>query len=106
MAIVVKAFFALSIGLGMIAGVQALGLLSVKQYLASDAAKRPVMPAVKPAYTWDSNKIGSTVIPKMPPIDTSAGQRAAINSIQRQIDLQIRAAQNSVPVPKKYPGMR
>jgi hypothetical protein len=104
MNIVVTAAAAFAVGLGALAGVQALGLISVKQYLMSDAARRPVMPEMKPAYKFDTGKIGS-VIPKMPPIDTKAGERAALSAINRQIDLNIRAG-NNIPVPKKYPGMR
>jgi len=98
MGIIVKAVVALAIGMSLMAGVQMAGLFSVKQYLMSDAAKRSAaMPVMKPAYTWDTSKMGS-VIPKMPPIDTKAGERAALNSINRQIDLQIRAG-NAVPGP-------
>jgi len=97
MDVVVKAVAALCVGATLMAGVQMLGLFSVKQYLMSDAAKRPAMPVMKPAYTWDTSKM-ATAIPKMPPIDTKAGERAALNSINRQIDLQIRAG-NAVPGP-------
>ena len=97
MNIVLMAAAALAVGAGAVAGVQALGLVSVKQYLNSEAARRPVMPEMKPAYTWDTSKIGS-VIPKTPPIDTKAGERAALSAINRQIDLQIRAG-NAVPGP-------
>ena len=97
MGIIVKAVVALAIGMSLMAGVQMAGLFSVKQYLMSDAAKRPVVPAMKPAYTWDTSKM-ATAIPKMPPIDTKAGERAALGAINRQIDLQIRAG-NAVPGP-------
>lgn len=97
MDIVLKAVAALCVGVALMAGVQMLGLLSVKQYLMSDAAKRPAMPVMKPAYTWDTGKM-ATAIPKMPPIDTKAGERAALGAINRQIELQIRAG-NAVPGP-------
>ena len=92
----VTAAAALAVGVGAMAGVRRSADL-VKQYLMSDAAKRPVMPVMKPAYTFDASKMGS-VIPKMPPIDTKAGERAALSAINRQIDLQIRAG-NAVPGP-------
>lgn len=104
MNIVVMAAAALAVGAGAVAGAQALGFVSVKQYLTSDAARRPVMPEMKPAYNLDTRRMGS-VIPKMPPIDTKAGERAALSAINRQIDLHIRAG-NNIPMPKTYPGMR
>jgi len=101
---IMKAVVALCGGVCLMAGVQMAGLFSVKQYLIPDAAKRPVaMPVMKPAFNWDSSKM--VTIPKMPPIDTRAGERAALNSINRQIDIAIRAG-NSVPVPRIYPGIR
>jgi len=97
MNIVVTAAAAFAVGAGALIGAQAIGFASVKQYLTSEAARRPVMPEMKPAYNLDTRNIGS-VIPKMPPIDTKAGERAALSAINRQIDLQIRAG-NAVPGP-------
>jgi len=44
-------------------------------------------------------------MPTMGRIDTSAGQRAAIESAARRVDIQIRNAQSAVPVPRNFPGM-
>ena len=109
MDIVVKAVVALCVGFCLMAGLQMYGLFSIKQYLMSDAAKRSAstaLPVMKPAFNLDTSKMGS-VIPKMPPIDTKAGERAALNSINRQIDLTIRAG-NAVPGPsfRHMHGMR
>ena len=39
------------------------------------------------------------------PIDTSTGQRLAVESAARRIDLQNRAALNAVPLPPRIPGV-
>ena len=40
------------------------------------------------------------------PIDTTTGQRLAIESAARRVDLMNRAAQNAVPLPPRIPGFR
>jgi predicted NACHT family NTPase len=47
------------------------------------------------------------ILPKYGPIDTREGQRLAVESAARRIDLQIRAAQNAVPLPPRiHTGIR
>ena len=105
MNIVFKAVIAFGIGAGALAGVQSLGLHSLKQYLNSEAAKRPVVTNMKPAFSFDNSKIGA-VIYKPPKIDTSFGERAALGQINQQINQSIRAL-DSVPRPRTtIPGMR
>jgi hypothetical protein len=107
MNIFVKAVIALCIGLGAMAGLQVFYLHSVIGVIRSDAARSSAsLTSTKPAFSFDAVKLGAPIIPKMAPIDTSAGQRAAIMSKAHQIDLQIRAAQSAVPIPRTYPGMR
>jgi hypothetical protein len=104
MNIAIKAVLAFGIGVAAMIGLQTAGLLSVKQYLYSDSARRRIMPDSKVTTSFDSSKICCVVLPKMPPIDTSMGERAAASAIHRQIDLHIRAG-DAVPRPRTYPGM-
>ena len=99
---VAKTVLAVFIGFAALAGTQFVGLWSVKRFLGGEASKG--LPVMKPAYNFEQSKIGTTLMPKMPPIDTSAGQRAAISAANRQIDLAIHAGQN-VPQPRHFPGM-
>jgi hypothetical protein len=104
MRMMLMTILAFGVGLGAMAGAQSFGHLSITQYLRTPAASR-AFPDKNPAYSFDQSKLGTPILPKMPPIDTSIGQRAAAGALNRQIDLTIRAG-NSVPGPKTYPGMR
>jgi len=104
MGFIVKVVLAFCIGAAAIAGLQAVGLRSIKQHLHSDAA-RAGLPQTKPAVTFDQRKIATPIFPKTAPIDTRAGQAAGVNAIARRIDLQNRAAQNAVPRPRSFPGV-
>jgi hypothetical protein len=104
MRMMLMTILAFGVGLGAVAGAQSFGLWSMTQYLRAPAASR-AFPEMKPAYSFDQTKLGTPILPKMPPIDTSIGQRAAAGALNRQIDLNIRAG-NSVPRPQTYPGMR
>src|SRR3981081_4066894 len=105
---VVKSIVAFCIGLFVIAAVQNAGLSSLKQYLLSERAMTagvPVMGGAIPNTTMGSLRDGS-ILPKFPQIDTSTGQRLAIEGVARQTDLQIRAVQSAIPMPIRIPGMR
>lgn len=106
MDLLLKTVAAFCIGVAAMAGIQTLYLRSVMDIVRSDAARpSAALPQMKRAFNFDASKMGTAIIPKMPPIDTSAGQRAAITSMSRQIDQQIRGAQSAVPVVRTYPGM-
>jgi hypothetical protein len=104
MSIVVNAIVAFCIGAAAVVGLQAVGLSWVKQQLHSDAA-RAGLPQTKPAVSFDQRKLAGPILPKMAPIDTRAGEAAGVMAAQRRIDLQIRAAQSAVPVPRTVAGM-
>jgi hypothetical protein len=42
------------------------------------------------------------ILPKYGPIDTTEGQRLAVEGAARRIDLQIRNAQSYMPVPGRF----
>jgi hypothetical protein len=105
MDLLLKTVLAFCVGVGAMAGIQTLYLHSITDLIRADAGRpSAALPEMKPSFSFDASKMG-TIIPKMPEIDTSAGQRAAINSMARQIDQQIRGAQSQVPMSRTYPGM-
>jgi hypothetical protein len=104
MGIFVKAVVAFAIGAAAMVGIQNAWLGAIKERIYSQSATRAGVPEMKPAFT--EMKIKPFVMPKTPPIDTRAGQEAAMNSYARQIDQQIRAANSYAPKPISIPGMR
>ena len=104
---IAKIFAAFGLGIAMLAGLQSTYVWSVQQYLKSDRAKAgmpPIGQAVV-APKFDPNTI-KAIVPKYPPIDTTAGQRAAITSMAHRTYLQHRAAANAAPLPPRIPGFR
>ncbi len=107
MSLVVKSIVAFCIGIFVVAAVQTVGMMSLKQYLQSDRAMTagvPVMGAAIP--TIDAGGLKEAMLPKVPPIDTATGQRLAIEGAARRVDQQVRGAQDAVPLPRSSPGMR
>lgn len=97
-----KVAAAMFVGFGIMAGLQTAGVWQLQRYLKSEAARNP-MPQIgkTPDFAANfKNGIGS-VLPKYGPIDTREGQRLAIESAARRIDLQNRAALNAVPLPPR-----
>jgi hypothetical protein len=110
MTLVVKSIVAFCIGMFVLAAVQTAGLFSLKQYLQSEHAMTagvPVMGAV-PNYAMSGFKesgFKDGILAKLPAIDTTTGQRLAVEGVARRTDMQIRAAQSAVPMPIRIPGM-
>jgi hypothetical protein len=102
MGLAVKLLVAFCVGIGVMAGVQSLGLVSLKQYLQSDAARASAqLPQPKPLPTFDASKL-DVLFYKPPAVDMKFAQRGAGAAANRQIDLAIRAGQN-VPRPVTAP---
>ena len=74
--------------------------------LVAQTSQADFMPSapVMPAISVDPNKLLRAINPPVT-IDTRAAERAAIESMTRQIDLQNRAALSRVPLPPNIPGM-
>jgi hypothetical protein len=106
MGMIFKTILALCAGFGAMAAAQHLWVSSVTSQIRSEAARTPPLHTqVKAFPKVDPPKLGLTV----GPIDTKTGQRLAVEGAARRIDLQIRAAQNAVPLPPRIPnvpGMR
>jgi hypothetical protein len=106
MGMVLKTIVAFCIGVGLLAGVRHFWMTSMMAQIRAETS-RPVLPVAqfKPAYV-DADALRRAITPTMGRIDTSAGQRAAIESAARRVDIQIRNAQSAVPAPRNFPGMR
>jgi hypothetical protein len=52
---------------------------------------------------FDASAFKRGILPKYGPIDTTEGQRLAVEGAARRIDLQIRNAQSAVPVQRSFP---
>ena len=99
-----KIFAALGLGIAVLFGVQTAYVWSIKQAVRSQQASIP-RPYVQPTPDFAANlKAGGVreaILPKVGAIDTRTGQRLAIENAARRVDLQIRAAQNAVPLPPR-----
>jgi hypothetical protein len=108
MTLVVKSIIAFCIGIFVVAVVQGAGLFSLKQYLQSErvmTAGLPVMGGAIQNAAMSGLKDGS-ILPQLADIDTTTGQRLAIEGVARRTDLQFRAVQSATPMPVRIPGLR
>lgn len=100
MGMVFKTILAFFIGSGALYAAQHYWLVA----MTSQIAATPQVPWMAPAPAFPTMKIGPEKLRLAinPPlvIDTRAGQRAAIEGVVRQIDLQNRAALSHVPLPR------
>jgi hypothetical protein len=105
---VLKVVAAFCLGAGLLAGLQTAWLTSVQRHLRSEQAKAGV-PRMGPEIggPFKPTLDARAILPKYGPIDTREGQRLAVESAARRIDLQVRAAQNAVPLPPRiHTGIR
>jgi hypothetical protein len=103
-----KIFAALCLGLALLTGAQSAYVWSIQRHLKSEYAKAGLPPIAKMDFStkFKGSLTAQSILPQYKPIDTTAGQRAAINSMGHQIYLQHRAAQNAAPLPPRIPGLR
>jgi hypothetical protein len=94
-----KTIVAFLIGVGALVGVQHLWVSSMMSQVRSQSAALPTATPFKSAFgSVDADKLRAAILPKFGPIDTTTGQRLAIEGAQRRIDMQIRNAQSYTPV--------
>ncbi|TMJ59629.1 MAG: hypothetical protein E6G81_08580 [Alphaproteobacteria bacterium] len=100
----IVAFF---IGLGAYSGAQHLWVSAVTSQITAQP-QTPMLPQgpVLPTMTFNAEQLTKSLNQTIGPIDTTAGQRAAINNLGHQIYLQNRAAAAMVPLPpQRIPGL-
>ena len=104
---VLKAIAAVCLGFALFSALQAVGVHALQEYIKSGTANAglPVMntPVMNtPVVTsFDADAL-KNILPNYGPIDTTEGQRLAVEGAARRIDLQIRNAQSYMPVPGRF----
>ena|SRR5690349_2160971 len=99
---VVKAILGLCLGFALVTVVQTVGINALMESIKSNASaglpdfSKPVVTG----FSADAFKNG--VLPKFGPIDTSEGQRLAIEGVARRIDIENRNALSHVPPPGRF----
>ena len=98
MGLIVKVLFAGALGWGMLTAVQFFWLAAIMQQIAA-APQAPLPQAhFAPSIRIDSDALRRALGP-MAPLDTQDGQRRAIESAARRIDMINRNALSHVPLP-------
>lgn len=93
--LLLKTAVAFCVGFALLAGAQRLWMTSMVAQVNSQSAAGIGLPQMKPAYSFDKTALDNLIPALTPkPIDTSAAQRAWINSLGHDQSLQIRAAQD------------
>ena len=98
MGLILKAIVAFGIGAGSLFAVQHLWLSSVMTQVRATKPALPQMTAFKP--TIDPGTLKLT-LPTIDPAAMKRGEALGVMSAQRRIDMQVRAAQNAVPLPPR-----
>ena len=106
MNILFKTAAAFCVGVALVAGAQNLWVSKIIGAVKSQGSAGLDLPQVKPAFSFDKTNFDKALFaPEVPKIDTRAAQGAWINSINRQINADIRRAQD-LARPPSFPGMR
>jgi hypothetical protein len=100
-----KAIAAVCLSLALFTALQSVGVIALQEYIKSGNANTGLPVMNTPVVTnFDADAL-KNMLPKYGPIDTTEGQRLAIEGTARRIDMQIRNAQSYVPVPGRH-GVR
>jgi hypothetical protein len=99
---VLKAIAAVCLGFALFSALQAVGVRALQEYIKSGNANAGLPVMNRPVVTsFDADAL-KNILPKYGPIDTTEGQRLAVEGAARRIDLQIRNAQSYMPVPGRF----
>jgi hypothetical protein len=93
----VKAILGLCLGIGLMAALQTVGVWGLQEHIRSQSNAGPPIGNTPVVTGFDSEALKKGILPKFGPIDTSEGQRLAIEGAARRIDLQNRAVQKYLP---------
>jgi hypothetical protein len=106
MNILFKTVAAFCVGVALVAGAQNLWVSKILGAVKSQGSAGLDLPQVKPVFSFDKANFDKALFaPQVPKIDTRAAEAAWINSINRQINTDIRRAQD-LARPPTIPGMR
>jgi hypothetical protein len=98
MDLILKAIVAFGIGAGALTAVQHFWLSSMTAQIRAAKPALPQVTAFKP--TMDPGTLKLT-LPTIDPVAMKRGEALGVMSAQRHIDMQVRAAQNAVPLPPR-----
>jgi hypothetical protein len=106
MGMFLKTIVAFCVGAGMLIAFQQLWMSSITSQIRAATAYQLPQAQFKPTFnSIDTEALRKALNPGLGRIDTSIGQRLAIEGAARRIDIQIRNAQSAVPVQRRFPGM-
>jgi hypothetical protein len=97
-----KAILGLFVGLALFSALQTVGMHALQDYIESGGANAGLPISNTPVVTGFNAESLKNVLPKYGPIDTSEGQRLAIEGAARRIDIETRNALSHVPVPGRF----
>ena len=93
-----KAILGLALGIALMSALQTVGVWSLQEHIKSQSnAGLPIGTSAPLVTNFDADALKNGILPKFGPIDTSEGQRLAIEGYARRIDLQNRAVQKYLP---------
>jgi hypothetical protein len=92
-----KAILGLCLGLALMAALQTVGVWSLQEHIKSQPNAGLPIGNTPVVGNFDAYALKKGILPKYGPIDTSEGQRLAIEGAARRIDLQNRAVQKYLP---------
>ena len=92
-----KAILGLCLGLALMAVLQTVGVWSLQEHIKSQSNAGLPIGNTPVVGNFDADVLKNGILPKYGPIDTREGQRLAIESAARRIDLQNRAIQKYLP---------
>src|SRR5215470_10816649 len=98
----VKAILALCLGLALFSMLQTVGMHALQDYIKSGSANAGLPISNTPVVTGFDSEAIKNILPKYGPIDSSEGQRLAVEGAARRIDIETRNALSHVPVPGRF----
>jgi hypothetical protein len=96
----VKVILGLCLGIALFSALQAVGVHALQDYLKSGGSNAglPIGTNTPIVTSFDADALKNGILPKYGPIDTSEGQRLAVEGAARRIDIETRNALSHVPV--------
>ena len=93
-----EAILGLALGIALMTALQTVGVWSLQEQIKSQSnAGLPIGTSAPLVTNFDADALKNGILPKFGPIDTTEGQRLAIEGAARRVDLQNRAVQKYLP---------
>jgi len=85
------------LGIALMSALQTVGVWSLQEHIKSQSNAGLPIGNTPVVGNFDADALKNGILPKFGPIDTSEGQRLAIEGAARRIDLQSRTVQKYIP---------